>query len=62
MTINFGKFAALIIEHPRSWFWDWGITRPKIQNWSRLFINFPLGTFTINGWIFWGDNPELERS
>ena len=55
MTIHFGKWAVLIIERPSLWFWDWGITRPKYQNWARLVIDFPCGWFAVHGWLFWGE-------
>lgn len=55
------RYWVLELMHPRDWRWDWGGWRPKIapaKNWTRGRCWFPIGTFDIKGFLFWGKRPE----
>jgi hypothetical protein len=56
-----GKFVTFGVLKPKAWFWDFGITVPKYQNWSRLDVNLPFGAFSVNGWLLWGRLPEGHK-
>jgi len=57
------RYWVLEFERPSKWRWEWGHWRPKsapANNWSRFRCWFPIGTFDVKGFLFWGKKPEKK--